>query len=147
MGLALRTANFVPTAAAPARKGSAATLERVKGIEPSSEAWKATALPLSYTRPPTAMSCGAVGANPVPTPLPNTAFSCAFWLSHLPVAATATSFPACFPWSRIKFTGPPTRCALRRTAFAATRLRLARQPQPRSGEGWWRRLDSNQRRR
>lgn len=25
-------------------------LERVKGIEPSSEAWKAPALPLSYTR-------------------------------------------------------------------------------------------------
>ncbi len=25
-------------------------LERVKGIEPSSSAWKATALPLSYTR-------------------------------------------------------------------------------------------------
>src|SRR3954462_8245725 len=27
-------------------------LERVKGIEPSSVAWKATALPLSYTRAP-----------------------------------------------------------------------------------------------
>ena len=26
-------------------------LERVKGIEPSSSAWKAVALPLSYTRP------------------------------------------------------------------------------------------------
>ena len=26
------------------------TLERVKGIEPSSSAWKAIALPLSYTR-------------------------------------------------------------------------------------------------
>ena len=26
-------------------------LERVKGIEPSSGAWKASALPLSYTRP------------------------------------------------------------------------------------------------
>jgi hypothetical protein len=26
------------------------TLERVKGIEPSSSAWKAVALPLSYTR-------------------------------------------------------------------------------------------------
>jgi hypothetical protein len=25
-------------------------MERVKGIEPSSEAWEATALPLSYTR-------------------------------------------------------------------------------------------------
>src|SRR5215472_8682935 len=28
----------------------AAKLERVKGIEPSSSAWKAVALPLSYTR-------------------------------------------------------------------------------------------------
>jgi hypothetical protein len=28
------------------------TLERVKGIEPSSSAWKAVALPLSYTREP-----------------------------------------------------------------------------------------------
>ena len=28
------------------------TLERVKGIEPSSSAWKAVALPLSYTRAP-----------------------------------------------------------------------------------------------
>jgi hypothetical protein len=27
-------------------------LERVKGIEPSSSAWKAVALPLSYTRIP-----------------------------------------------------------------------------------------------
>jgi hypothetical protein len=27
-------------------------LERVKGIEPSSSAWKAVALPLSYTRNP-----------------------------------------------------------------------------------------------
>jgi hypothetical protein len=26
------------------------SLERVKGIEPSSSAWKAVALPLSYTR-------------------------------------------------------------------------------------------------
>src|SRR5690349_10717523 len=29
-------------------------LERVNGIEPSSSAWKAVALPLSYTRPTTA---------------------------------------------------------------------------------------------
>ncbi len=29
------------------------TLERVKGIEPSYSAWKAAALPLSYTRVPT----------------------------------------------------------------------------------------------
>jgi hypothetical protein len=29
-------------------------LERVKGIEPSSSAWKAVALPLSYTRIQTA---------------------------------------------------------------------------------------------
>jgi hypothetical protein len=31
----------------PVAKGD---MERVKGIEPSSVAWKATALPLSYTR-------------------------------------------------------------------------------------------------
>ena len=30
--------------------GFAGGLERVKGIEPSSSAWKAVALPLSYTR-------------------------------------------------------------------------------------------------
>jgi hypothetical protein len=37
----------------PAAKGGAKSLkvlERVKGIEPSSSAWKAVALPLSYTR-------------------------------------------------------------------------------------------------
>ena len=41
-GLARRTRR---TAAKPLK-----TLERVKGIEPSSSAWKAVALPLSYTR-------------------------------------------------------------------------------------------------
>ena len=35
----------LPTEAPKARR-----LERVKGIEPSSSAWKAVALPLSYTR-------------------------------------------------------------------------------------------------
>jgi hypothetical protein len=30
--------------------------QRVKGIEPSSVAWKATALPLSYTRAPTKLT-------------------------------------------------------------------------------------------
>jgi len=35
-------------------------LERVKGIEPSSSAWKAVALPLSYTRiPPPALVSSA----------------------------------------------------------------------------------------
>jgi hypothetical protein len=32
------------------RKKHLKTLERVKGIEPSYSAWKAAALPLSYTR-------------------------------------------------------------------------------------------------
>ena len=32
--------------------GEGGGLERVKGIEPSSSAWKAVALPLSYTRDP-----------------------------------------------------------------------------------------------
>jgi hypothetical protein len=33
--------------------------KRVKGIEPSSVAWKATALPLSYTRVSAAQNCRA----------------------------------------------------------------------------------------
>ncbi len=37
-------------------------LERVKGIEPSSSAWKAVALPLSYTRP--GVVVGEVGLEP-----------------------------------------------------------------------------------
>ena len=35
---------------------AAERLERVKGIEPSSEAWEAPALPLSYTRAPRMIS-------------------------------------------------------------------------------------------
>jgi hypothetical protein len=38
-------------------------MERVKGIEPSSSAWKAVALPLSYTRVPWALVEG-VGFEP-----------------------------------------------------------------------------------
>jgi hypothetical protein len=39
-------------------------LERVKGIEPSYSAWKAAALPLSYTRAPTdPLSCRIGGLN------------------------------------------------------------------------------------
>ncbi len=38
-------------------------MERVKGIEPSSSAWKAVALPLSYTRSPGAV-VGEVGLEP-----------------------------------------------------------------------------------
>src|SRR2546421_11622165 len=38
--------------AAPRGDCAGAVRERVKGIEPSSVAWKATALPLSYTRAP-----------------------------------------------------------------------------------------------
>jgi hypothetical protein len=39
-------------------------LERVKGIEPSYSAWKAAALPLSYTREPADhLSCPASGLN------------------------------------------------------------------------------------
>ena len=36
--------------------------ERVKGIEPSSVAWKATALPLSYTRAPSKLTRLATAA-------------------------------------------------------------------------------------
>jgi hypothetical protein len=39
------------------------TLERVKGIEPSYSAWKAAALPLSYTRARDHLSRQAGGLN------------------------------------------------------------------------------------
>ena len=39
------------------------TLERVKGIEPSYSAWKAAALPLSYTRAPVITYHGAQAAS------------------------------------------------------------------------------------
>ena len=39
------------------------TLERVKGIEPSYSAWKAAALPLSYTRAADQLSRPASGLN------------------------------------------------------------------------------------
>ena len=40
------------------------SLERVKGIEPSYSAWKAAALPLSYTRDRTdPLTCSAPGLN------------------------------------------------------------------------------------
>ena len=44
-------ANFVRMKSDPLAK-SLKRLERVKGIEPSYSAWKAAALPLSYTRVP-----------------------------------------------------------------------------------------------
>ena len=56
-----------------------ACMERVKGIEPSYSAWKAAALPLSYTRAQ-AMNYHATGAastvmghfnDPVPPPTPH----------------------------------------------------------------------------
>jgi hypothetical protein len=39
-----------PSLGSPAQRRRHERLERVKGIEPSSSAWKAVALPLSYTR-------------------------------------------------------------------------------------------------
>ena len=41
-----------------------ALLERVKGIEPSYSAWKAAALPLSYTRAGVELTRRAGGLNP-----------------------------------------------------------------------------------
>src|SRR5690348_15761123 len=41
-------------------------LERVKGIEPSSSAWKAVALPLSYTRIVAVYRCRLENARPEP---------------------------------------------------------------------------------
>ena len=55
--------------------------ERVKGIEPSSVAWKATALPLSYTR----LRLGQIAVS---------AFSCQVLFPRhrdLPIPAAATS--------------------------------------------------------
>jgi hypothetical protein len=49
------------------------TLERVKGIEPSYSAWKAAALPLSYTRAGVELTRRAGGLNPprqLPWPCP-----------------------------------------------------------------------------
>ena len=40
----------------PVPRATFGHLERVKGIEPSSSAWKASALPLSYTRVPLSLS-------------------------------------------------------------------------------------------
>jgi hypothetical protein len=47
-----RVSRAIYAGGAPTRYLAAAAeaLERVKGIEPSSSAWKAVALPLSYTR-------------------------------------------------------------------------------------------------
>jgi hypothetical protein len=46
-------------------------LERVKGIEPSYSAWKAAALPLSYTRAGVDLTRRAGGLNPPRRPGPN----------------------------------------------------------------------------
>ena len=46
------------------------TLERVKGIEPSYSAWKAAALPLSYTRAGDELSRRAGGLNSPSAPSP-----------------------------------------------------------------------------
>jgi hypothetical protein len=46
------------------------TLERVKGIEPSYSAWKAAALPLSYTRTPGINYHDATAASTSPAPFP-----------------------------------------------------------------------------
>jgi hypothetical protein len=47
------------------------TLERVKGIEPSYSAWKAAALPLSYTRAGVELTRHAGGLNPPRRSRPN----------------------------------------------------------------------------
>ena len=55
--------------------------QRVKGIEPSSVAWKATALPLSYTRMRAAQVAAPAGSCQVLFP----------WDRDLPTPAVATS--------------------------------------------------------
>ena len=47
------------------------TLERVEGIEPSYSAWKAAALPLSYTRAGVELTRRAGGLNPPRRSRPN----------------------------------------------------------------------------
>jgi hypothetical protein len=49
-GLKLRPAVFATVGGFAIEAAERRRLERVKGIEPSSSAWKAVALPLSYTR-------------------------------------------------------------------------------------------------
>src|SRR5215208_2275908 len=55
--------------------------ERVRGIEPPSPAWKAGALPLSYTRLGRALAVGARGFEP---PTPCSQSRCATRLRHAP---------------------------------------------------------------
>jgi hypothetical protein len=50
-------------------------LERVKGIEPSYSAWKAAALPLSYTRARDELTRPAGGLNPPCRPLSGQPFA------------------------------------------------------------------------
>src|SRR5689334_19110430 len=74
--------------------------KRVKGIEPSSVAWKATALPLSYTRVRVVQVAAPAGSCQVLFP----------WHRHLPIPAVASSTLLCltlhssFFWlSRLRF--------------------------------------------
>ena len=55
--------NPCQNAAAGNRDKCLKTLERVKGIEPSYSAWKAAALPLSYTRAGVHLTRRAGGLN------------------------------------------------------------------------------------
>ena len=92
-------------------------MERVKGIEPSSVAWKATALPLSYTR--------------VMLSVPS-----AFVLSAFaPWVVVASAF------AKASAGHPPPALCLPAASFSARSRRSL------GGGGWWRGLDSNQRRR
>src|SRR3954465_9264159 len=67
-------------------------LERVKGIEPSYSAWKAAALPLSYTRdrgsltrPGGGLNCPSTAQSTAFQRLPGLANSCWFLPTRLPL--------------------------------------------------------------
>jgi hypothetical protein len=61
---------FLSQRAARPLEAKARGLERVKGIEPSYSAWKAAALPLSYTRTPGINYHDATAASTSPAPFP-----------------------------------------------------------------------------
>ena len=66
-----QASTFLRSTMSPHFKRRAWALERVKGIEPSYSAWKAAALPLSYTRAGVELTRRAGGLNPPRRSRPN----------------------------------------------------------------------------
>src|ERR1700688_3529523 len=118
------------------------TLERVKGIEPSYSAWKAAALPLSYTRAGDELSRRAGGLNSRSVPLahPEAPFrgrrprqvSPLTWADSTPILSLPSSMKGGAPVSYSK------RCHLAAIArqdqgYLSLRLRSQGAPAPRPG--------------